>query len=69
MNWYDYIKEVVDKAVRRQSCCSIVKQVSDTDPTTDDVKEGVSKLWINTTAGTVKIYYNLDGVLKSVSLS
>lgn len=69
MNWFDYITKVVDDRVKKLSCCSVTKRVSDADPTPSDIKEGGAKIWKNTSSGTVKLYYNDNGTLVSVTLS
>jgi hypothetical protein len=38
-------------------------------PTTTDIPNGSSKVWKNTSDGTVKLYYNDNGTLKSVALT
>jgi hypothetical protein len=38
-------------------------------PTAADIPNGSSKVWKNTGDGTVKLYYNDGGTLKSVTLS
>jgi hypothetical protein len=39
------------------------------DPTTTDIDAGYSKLWLNTSTGTVKLWVNNAGTLKSVTLT
>lgn len=69
MNWFDYIKSVIDDRIKKLSCCTITQRVSESDPVPSDIKEGGAKIWKNTTSGTVKLYYNDGGTLKSVTLS
>ena len=44
-------------------------KVSASTPTTSDIQQNSSRVWKNTTDGTVKLYYNDAGILKSVTLA
>lgn len=69
MNWFDYIHDQVQQQFKKLACCIVTQRVSASDPTPSDIKEGGAKIWKNTSSGTVKLYYNDGGTLKSVSLS
>ncbi|MDO9364673.1 MAG: hypothetical protein Q7T60_17225 [Sphingopyxis sp.] len=66
-NYYAFLKSIV--AVVADLTARTEMVTSTTTPTTADITAGQSRIWKNTGAGTVRLYVNDGGVLKSTLLS
>lgn len=62
--WYFFLAQLLRAVSDRTTMVT-----STTAPTTTDIPVNESRVWRNTTAGTVRLYVNDSGVLKSVLMS
>lgn len=65
--WYAYLK-AMENALREDIEARRVV-TSDTAPTADDIPEGESRVWHDTSTTQTRLYANVGGSLKSVLLS
>lgn len=62
--WHRFLSQLLKSVSERTTMVT-----SSTTPTTSDIPANESRIWKNTGAGTVRLYVNDGGTLKSVVLS
>jgi hypothetical protein len=65
--WYAWFKTVEN--VLREDVAARQTVTSNTTPTADDIPEGESRVWHDTSTAETRLYANVGGSLKSVLLS
>jgi hypothetical protein len=66
---FEQISKFVNDAIRKIGCvkgCAVTSSIA---PTVSNIPAGSYTMWKNTGDGTVKLYFNDNGTLKSTTLS